>query len=345
MKFRQTYSFDDLLLVPAKSDIESRDEVSLASNIADCEFSVPIIASPMDTVTESDMMYAMAKLGGLGVLHRYNPPVKQASIFADTRMRLEEENHSYSSKLSVAIGSTGDFEKRAKLLVENGVRILCLDVAHGHHCLTERAIKTLKDNHGEQVIIMAGNIATPEAYHDLSTWGADAVRIGIGGGSICSTRIQTGHGMPTLQSVMDCASMDGAAIIADGGIKTAGDIVKALAAGADFVMLGSMLAGTDESPGDVISSNEETKYKVYRGMASVEAQVDWRGKARSLEGISTTIPYKGSVVDIVRNLESNIKSGFSYSGARNITELQAKANFVQQSSAGQLESSTHILKR
>jgi IMP dehydrogenase len=345
MKFKQTYSFDDLLLVPAKSDIESRDEVSLSSKIADCEFSIPIIASPMDTVTESDMMYAMAKLGGLGVLHRYNPPVKQASIFADTRMRLEEENHSYSSKLSVAIGSTDDFEKRAKLLVENGVRILCLDVAHGHHCLTERAIKTLKDSHGEQVIIMAGNIATPEAYHDLSTWGADAVRIGIGGGSICSTRIQTGHGMPTLQSVMDCASMDGAAIIADGGIKTAGDIVKALAAGADFVMLGSMLAGTDESPGDVISSNEDMKYKVYRGMASVEAQVDWRGKARSLEGISTTIPYKGSVIDIVRNLESNIKSGFSYSGARSITELQAKANFIQQSSAGQLESSTHILKR
>ena len=299
----------------------------------------------MDTVTEGDMMYAMAKMGGLGVLHRYNPPVKQASIFAGTRMQLEEEQHEYASKLSVAIGSSDDYQKRARILVENGVRILCLDVAHGHHLLTERAIKTLKDAHGERVLIMAGNIATPEAYHDLSTWGADAVRIGIGGGSICSTRIQTGHGMPTLQSVMDCASMDGAAIVADGGIKTAGDIVKAIAAGADFVMLGSMLAGTDESPGDVLSTPEDHKYKVYRGMASVEAQVDWRGKARSLEGISTTIPYKGSVSEIISNLESNIKSGFSYSGARNITELQSMATFVQQSSAGQLESSTHILKR
>ena len=238
MKFRQTYCFDDVLLVPTKSDIVSREEVDLSSNIGDCKFDLPIISSPMDTVTEGEMMVTMARLGGLGVLHRYNTPVHQASIFADSRMRLEEESHNAASKLSVAIGSSDDYEKRAKLLVDNGVRVLCLDVAHGHHVLTERAIKTLKDTHGEKVLIMAGNIATPEAYHDLSTWGADAVRIGIGGGSICSTRVQTGHGMPTLQSVMDCSSMDGAAIIADGGIRTAGDIVKALAAGADFVMLG-----------------------------------------------------------------------------------------------------------
>lgn len=345
MKFRQTYCFDDVLLVPTKSDIVSRNEVDLSSNIGDCKFSLPIISSPMDTVTEGAMMVTMAKLGGLGVLHRYNNPVHQASIFADSRMKLEEESHQGASKLSVAIGSSDDYEKRAKILVDNGVRILCLDVAHGHHVLTERAIKTLKDAHGEKALIMAGNIATPEAYHDLSTWGADAVRIGIGGGSICSTRVQTGHGMPTLQSVMDCSSMDGAAIIADGGIKTAGDIVKALAAGADFVMLGSMLAGTDESPGDVLSHPDEGKYKVYRGMASVEAQMDWRGKARSLEGISTTIPYKGSVRDIIENLESNIKSGLSYSGARNISNFQAKAEFIFQSTAGQLESSTHILRR
>ncbi len=345
MKFRQTYCFDDVLLVPTKSDISSRDEVDISSNIGDCRFALPIISSPMDTVTEGDMMVAMAKLGGLGVLHRYNAPVQQTSVFADSRMRLEEENHAAASKLSVAIGSSDDYEKRAKLLVDNGVRILCLDVAHGHHVLTERAIKTLKDSYGDKVLIMAGNIATPEAYHDLSTWGADAVRIGIGGGSICSTRVQTGHGMPTLQSVMDCSSMDGATIIADGGIKSAGDIVKSLAAGADFVMLGSMLAGTDESPGDVLSHSDEGKYKVYRGMASVEAQMDWRGKARSLEGISTTIPYKGPVKDIIENLERNIKSGLSYSGARNISTFQAKAEFIFQSSAGQLESSTHILKR
>ena len=139
--------------------------------------------------------------------------------------------------------------------------------------------------------------------------------------------------------------MDGAIIVADGGIKSAGDIVKALAAGADFVMLGSMLAGTDESPGDVLSGNDEQKYKVYRGMASIEAQVEWRGEARSLEGISTTIPYKGAVRNIIKNLEYNIKSGLSYTGARSIRELQTKCNFIHQTSAGQMESSTHILKR
>ena len=171
------------------------------------------------------------------------------------------------------------------------------------------------------------------------------MRIGIGGGSICSTRIQTGHGVPTFQSVLDCRDVDGATIIADGGIRTAGDIVKSLAAGADFVMLGSMLAGTDQSPGDVFQNNEGKKYKVYRGMASVEAQKDWRGEAKSLEGISTTIPYKGSVVDILESLTTNIKSGLSYSGARNIRELQAKARFIAQSSAGQSESNTHILNR
>jgi len=145
--------------------------------------------------------------------------------------------------------------------------------------------------------------------------------------------------------VLTCSYEDGAVIIADGGIKTAGDIVKALAAGADFVMLGSMLAGTDESPGETFQSTDGSKYKVYRGMASVEAQQDWRGSARSLEGISTTIPYKGSVVGIVESLTQNVRSGLSYSGARNITQLQAKAEFIIQSNASQIESSTHILRR
>jgi IMP dehydrogenase len=144
---------------------------------------------------------------------------------------------------------------------------------------------------------------------------------------------------------MTCSYEDGAAIIADGGIKTAGDVVKALAAGADFVMLGSMIAGTDESPGDIFQGNDGKRYKVYRGMASKEAQQDWRGEARSLEGISTTIPYKGSVKNIVSDLLQNIRSGLSYTGARNITQLQAKAEFIVQSAASQVESSTHILRR
>jgi IMP dehydrogenase len=150
--------------------------------------------------------------------------------------------------------------------------------------------------------------------------------------------------VPTFHSVLGCKYADSdAKIIADGGIKTAGDIVKAIAAGADFVMLGSMLAGTDESPGQVFVTSESKKYKVYRGMASEEAQIAWRGETRSLEGISTTIPYKGSVIDILENLKHNIRSGMSYSGSRSIKEFQAKAKFIKQTSAAIAESGTHIL--
>jgi len=191
---------------------------------------------------------------------------------------------------------------------------------------------------------MAGNVATLEGYNDLVEWGADSVRCNIGGGSICSTRIQTGHGVPGLQTIIDCAKSDrGAPIIADGGIRNAGDIVKALAAGADFVMLGSMLAGADETPGDVINTRRG-KFKSYRGMASKDAQIEWRGKTASLEGIATTVPCKGPVEDILHELERGICSGLSYSGARSIGELQACSQFVRQTVSGQTESSTHILK-
>lgn len=328
---RQTNSFDDVLLVPQYSDIESRSEVDLSRKLKDRTFSVPIISSPMDTVTELEMAAVLGEIGGLGITHRYCFPGVQAEMTPP--------------QSGAAIGITGDYLERVSYLRKKGVKIFCLDVAHGHHMLMERAIKTLRDNYGGDITLIAGNVATPKGYVALSEWGADAVRVGIGGGSICSTRIQTGHGVPTFESVLTCSYEDGATIIADGGIKTAGDIVKALAAGADFVMLGSMLAGTDQSPGDVFQSNDGKKYKVYRGMASVEAQKDWRGQARSLEGISTTIPYKGSVVDIVSELTQNIKSGLSYTGVRNITQLQAKAEFIVQSGASQVESSTHILRR
>ena len=236
--------------------------------------------------------------------------------------------------------------ERAQELVNNDCKILCIDVAHGHHTSVKKAIKALKKKFDDRVIIIAGNVATADGYCDLSDWGADAVRVGIGGGSICSTRIQTGHGVPTLQSIMDCVDSYGDAyIIADGGIRNSGDIVKALAAGANFVMLGSLLAGTDESPGQVFSTGEGKKYKVYRGMASVEAQVDWRGQARSLEGVSTTIPYKGSVMKVLSDLEQNIRSGLSYSGATDLKELYHKSKFIKQTNAGMIESSTHILSR
>ena len=345
MDFKQTLSFDDVLLVPRTSNIKTREEVTLNCSIGSANFKIPIIASPMDTVTEAEMMISMARIGGLGILHRYKTCEEQVKILRNVRDELEMESSASVSRLSAAIGASKESITRAGHLIDAGARLICVDVAHGHHTLVEKTIKSLRDLYGESISIIAGNVATSKGYSDLSEWGADAVRIGIGGGSICSTRIQTGHGVPTFQSVYDCRDTPGAAIIADGGIKTSGDIVKALAAGADFVMLGSMLAGTDESPGEVLSSQSGKKYKVYRGMASVEAQVAWRGKARSLEGISTTIPYKGSVSDIMTSLVKNIKSGLSYSGARSISEMQSVATFIQQSAAAQHESSTHILSK
>ena len=341
--FKGTMSFEDILLTPRYSEINSRQEIDISAKIGKNKFEVPIVASPMDTVTEVRMALKMFERGALGIIHRYNTIERQSDIVRDIRDELESQSNKKMNSISAAIGASGDFLDRAESLYSAGARILCIDVAHGHHKLVESAIKSLRDSYGSNVSIIAGNVATPKGYKDLSDWGADAVRIGIGGGSICSTRIQTGHGVPTFQSVYDCRDTDGAVIIADGGIKTSGDIVKALAAGADLVMLGSMLAATTESPGQVFVSQDDSKYKVYRGMASPEAQRDWRGQVRSREGVSTTIPYKGPVAPIMKALEQNIRSGLSYSGASSIRSLQAKARFIKQSSAGATESSTHIL--
>ena len=335
---REALTYNDVLLVPQYSDIRSRTEVDISSMLGDLKMDIPIIASPMDTVSESHMGSAMSDLGGLAIVHRYNSIEDQAAIVADI-------TNAGQRTAGAAIGTSGDYLERAAALVANGATVLCLDVAHGHHVLMKEALRSLRVTFGNKVHIMAGNVATLGGYNDLVDWGADSVRCNIGGGSICSTRIQTGHGLPGLQTILDCAKSDrGAPIIADGGLRTSGDIVKALAAGADFVMLGSLLAGTDETPGDVIKT-PTGKVKAYRGMASADAQIDWRGKTASLEGIATTVSCKGPVSDILDDLTRGIRSGLSYSGARTILELQAKAQFVQQTASGQTESATHILNR
>ena len=334
--FETAVSFDDVLLVPRHSNIETRAEIDLSSTIGSRDFEIPIVSSPMDTVTEEEMVKALDDAGGLAVVHRYNSISQQREIIMSTKRGVA----------AAAIGVSGDFLERAKALVEVGVNTFCVDVAHGHHEMMKHALRSLRAKFKNKINIIAGNVATLEAFNDLADWGADAIRVGIGGGSICSTRIMTGHGIPTFQSVLNCAKSDrSVALIADGGIKNSGDIVKALAAGADMVMLGSMLAGTEESPGQALQDNLGNKFKVYRGMASREAQVAWRGEARSLEGVSTTVPYKGEVSSILADLTQNIRSGLSYSGCRTISEFQAYARFIRQTSAGQVESHTHILKK
>lgn len=367
-------SFDDVLLVPRKSEIKSRGDVILYSELKETffGFNLPIISSPMDTVTGKKMINSMKDYGGVGIAHRYcsieeqvdmitieEPEKRKHLNFPDMWLKGSsrglfsveypphlEEPYTSRTTPGAAIGATGDYLERAQELVKAGCNLICVDVAHGHHVSVRDALKALKAQFGDDVILIAGNVATAKGFKDLSKWGADAIRVGIGGGSICSTRLQTGHGVPTLQSIIDCAESGcDAKIIADGGIRNAGDIVKAYAAGADFVMLGSMLAGTDQTPGQVFSSQDGKKYKVYRGMASVEAQVDWRGQARSLEGISTTIPYKGCVGKILQNLEQNIRSGLSYSGAEHLLDLYCNSKFVRQTQAGMRESFTHILNK
>ena len=328
--------FDDVLLEPQYSDIESRREIELNNTLKIDEFNIPfklpVVSSPMDTVTETDMALALASRGCLGVIHRYNTIEHQCDIVKQT---------SPYGVVGAAIGITGDYYERAAELVKSGAEVLCLDVAHGHHVMVKKALEVLKSNFNT-IHIMAGNVATLQAFNDLADWGADSIRCGIGGGSICTTRIQTGHGKPTLQTIIDCAKSDrDVKLIADGGIKNSGDIVKALAAGADFVMLGSLFAGTDEAPGDTVFQGG-VKHKVYRGMASREAQNAWRGRTSSLEGVASVVPYKGSVMKIIDELEKGIRSGLSYSGARNITEFQSKAILTTQTSAGQFESSAHI---
>ena len=338
-KMRETLTFDDVLLVPRYSDISSRSEVDLKCNLGDYDFTLPVISSPMDTVTEERMSIAMADAGGLGIIHRYNTPDEQARIVGYARM-------SGCKNIGAAIGITGDYLTRALRVTDVGANILCLDVAHGHHSMMERALGELKSKFNNDIHIMAGNVATKEAFEKLSDWGADSVRVGIGGGSICSTRIVTGHGIPTLQSILDVASSDrDTKIIADGGIKTSGDIVKALVAGADFVMIGSMIAGTDETPGQVFKNNSGKQYKVYRGMASAAAQEAWRGKSSTPEGVATTVPHKGSVADILNDIAGGVRSGLSYSGARNLQQLVCNARFIRQTPSAQIESSTHIHRR
>jgi len=339
-EFAEALTYQDVLLVPQYSDITSRSEIDTGSDLdSNLHLSLPVISSPMDTISEEDMALTMSKNGGMSVIHRYNEPDEQAEIVRNAVA-------CGVNIVGAAVGVTGGYMERAEKLVEAGVSVLCIDVAHGHHVLTERAIKSLKAKY-PYIHLMAGNVATKEGFEALVEWGADSIRCNIGGGSICTTRVQTGHGVPGLQTIFECARAAndrGVKIIADGGIRNAGDIVKALAAGADFVMVGSLLSGTDQAPGKLLKT-PDGNFKQYRGMASRDAQMNWRGKSSAPEGVSTMVPWKGDANRILGELSGNIRSGLSYSGARNITELQEKAEFIKQTNASQSESSAHILKR
>jgi len=338
--FNNSLSFDDVLLEPKYSGIESRKDIDISTILGEKEVSsisltLPVVSSPMDTVTESGMAKAMNSAGGLGIIHRYNTIEAQC----------DEVKKSSADNVGAAIGVSGDFEERACALFDAGANVLCVDIAHGHHILMKNALARLRSVFGDAVHIMAGNVATLQGFNDLADWGADSIRVGIGGGSICSTRIMTGHGIPTFQSILNCARSDrDASLVADGGIRTCGDISKALAAGADAVMLGSMLSGTDESPGEIFRVGG-IPYKTYRGMASKAAQLQWRGHVSSEEGVEYRSPYKGPVDVTLDLVKKSLRSSFSYSGVKNLRDLQYNSLFTKITQSGMIESKPHILQK
>lgn len=311
MSLTEAICFDDVLLVPQHSDINSRKDISLTMSAGNLKLNLPVIAAPMDTVCGDEMAVTMSAHGGLGVIHRYQSLESQINMVAKAS--------SYPHKTFASVGITSDYMLEVKKLIAAGATGVCIDIANGHN---KRAIEAVRNVRSEyDTHIMVGNVSTPQGFFDLANAGANSVRVGIGGGSMCTTRIVTGHGLPTLQSIIDIEeerkrSNVNCAIIADGGIRNSGDMVKAFAAGADFVMIGSMLAGTTESPGEIIDGK-----KVFRGMASKSAQQDARGFISVIEGAETMIPYKGSVISILNNIMGGLRSGCSYSGVKNLSDL------------------------
>ncbi|MHB2025677.1 MAG: IMP dehydrogenase [Elusimicrobiota bacterium] len=474
---KEGFTFNDVLLVPKRSSVASRKQVDPAGRFSrNIVLAAPIVSANMDTVTESQMAIAMARLGGLGIIHRFLTIQEQASqtakvkaaqnvviedpcvifpensiaeaeeimesrgiggllvvdksrtligivtgrdvrfetdktasvgrvmsrdlttaapgislddarkIFAakkiekiplvDKKGRLAglitakdlrmKERHPRASKdargrllAGAAIGVVGDYLERAQALLAAGADVLVIDVAHGHADHAIKAVKSVKKK-WPRAELVAGNVATYAGAKDLALAGADGVKIGVGPGSLCSTRIVTGCGVPQLSAILDCARLTrrfGVPIIADGGIRDSGGMAKSLAAGASCVMLGSLLAGTDESPGWTIVRGG-MRYKMYRGMASLGASISRRKKesaeheeidaedvaALTPEGVEATVPYRGPVSDVIDQLLGGLRSGMSYVGARTLSEFRRRAEFVRLTPSSWEESKPHGLK-
>jgi len=471
LEFKEGLTFDDVLLVPKYSDITSRSQTNLSTKLSrNISINIPFVSANMDTVTESSMAMAMARAGGIGIIHRFLSVQEQAnevlkvkrsgsviienpySISSDKSIRdaldyaedkeisgllvidsnsklvgiiterdllfanptdhiqdvmtkdvvtakpgvtldeakeilhkhrieklpivddsgvikglitskdiINNADYPNASKdkkgrplVGAAVGVKSDFLERSESLLESGADVLVVDIAHGH---SENALNTVRNikKAFPDCELIAGNVATAQGAEDLIKAGVDAVKVGVGSGSICITRVITGSGVPQLTAVMDCAKVGkdhGIPIISDGGTRTSGDATKALAAGASSVMVGSMLGGTDESPGTVLTKNGK-RFKIYRGMASLAASLGRKSKETGsfsldddlndyvAEGVEAMVPYKGTVTDILKQLTGGVRSGLSYCGAHTIPQMQDNAEFIKMSRAGFAESQPH----
>lgn len=333
-------TFDDVLLVPRHSEISSRRHPDLGTKATkNYSIDIPIITANMDTVTGKEMACAIAKLGGLGILHRFMSPEEQVEDVKYIQKFLKENN--LTTPIAASIGVKEEGLHRAELLVNAGVQILTIDIAHGDSVMMHDVLKEVKKRY-PHIDVIAGNVATTDGVKRMIESGADAVKVGIGPGSMCTTRIITGHGVPQLSaiamSVLE-AQKHGVPVIADGGLKNSGDMVKALCAGADSCMVGSLVSGALETPGEVLSG-----MKQYRGMASKSAQVSWRGelpKGMAAEGEHTMIPCKGPVENIIDELTGGIRSGMTYLGVEKIVAMREAGLFIEMSSSGMAESKPH----
>lgn len=355
-------TFDDVLLIPAESHVlpnEVKLDTKLAPNL---QLHIPLISAGMDTVTEGNMAIAMAENGGLGVIHKNLSIEAQVEEVKKAKGKTVDPNLPHPAVdnqgrllAAAAVGVTSDTFERAESLLEAGADAIVIDTAHGHSAGVLRKIKEIRE-HFSNATLIAGNVATGEGTAALFDAGVDVVKVGIGPGSICTTRIVAGVGVPQITAIYDAASVAqkyGKKIIADGGIKYSGDVVKALAAGGNAVMLGSMFSGTTEAPGTIFT-NEGKQFKSYRGMGSVGAMSQQHGssdryfqggvnEANKLvpEGVEALVPYKGDVSNIIYQIDGGLRAGMGYVGAGTIEELIENSQFVQITNAGLRESHPH----
>lgn len=345
-------SYDDVLLTPKKTSVKSLSDVNTSTELAGLELSIPVTSAAMDTVTEKEFAIELARLGGLGVLHRFMSANNQAGQVREIKQSQKCGNNAAATDENrnlIAGAAIGLYdEERAEKLVKAGVDALVMDIAHGHHEELLEKLKYYSEKYPDTVLI-AGNVATAEAAKDLEKAGADVIKVGIGPGSACTTREMTGVGVPQFTAVKECAEAVNVDVIADGGIRKPGDLAKAVMAGASAGMIGGMFAGTKETPGEILEEDGK-KFKKYRGMSSKEAAEKRAAKEdRELkisekvsEGEADKVKYKGALKDILVQLKGGLRSSVSYCGAHNIEDARNNSEFVEITSSTHYRNGSHM---